>query len=134
MSDMVTTLKPRQDHERLDVYRVALAFAGWERRLRVPRGNSDLADQLRRAATSIVLNVAEGAGEFSQADKRRFYRMARRSAAECAAALDILEAGGDLAADSLEPGQTLLTRVVAMLTKMVPRADREPPGDALRRG
>ncbi|MBW3534903.1 MAG: four helix bundle protein, partial [Gemmatimonadetes bacterium] len=38
-----------------------------------------LEDQLDRAATSIVLNIAEGAGEFSLPDKQRFYRMAKRS-------------------------------------------------------
>jgi four helix bundle protein len=111
----------RQDHDKLDVYHVALEFAGWQRRLRVPKGNADLADQLRRATTSVVLNVAEGAGEFSRTEKRRFYRMARRSAAECAAALDLLEAGGDMHADALEPGRILLSRVVAMLTRLVPR-------------
>ncbi len=110
-----------QSHEKLDVYRVALEFAGWQRRLQVPKGNADLADQLGRAAASIVLNIAEGAGEFSQADKRRFYRMARRSAAECAAALDLLQAGGGLAGSILEPGRALLDRVAAMLTKMVLR-------------
>ena len=50
----------------------------------LPRGRAYLADQLQRAATSVPLNVAEGAGEFSRKDKARFYRMAsaagRRSA------------------------------------------------------
>ncbi len=113
---------PRHSHEKLDVYHVALEFVVWRRkRLVIPRGNADLADQLTRAASSIVLNVAEGAGEFSLKEKRRFYRMARRSATECAAALDLLEACGGLRANALEPGRALLDRVVAMLTKLVPR-------------
>lgn len=37
-----------------------------------------------------MLNIAEGGSEFSLADKLRFYRMARRSVAECAAALDLI--------------------------------------------
>jgi len=50
------------DYERLDVYQrsiefLALAFAVAER---VPRGYASLADQLRRAAMSIPLNIAEG--------------------------------------------------------------------------
>ncbi|HET7322453.1 MAG TPA: four helix bundle protein, partial [Longimicrobiaceae bacterium] len=49
------------------------------------RGRRYLTDQLQRASTSIPLNIAEGAGEFSRADKARFYRIARRSATECAA-------------------------------------------------
>ncbi len=121
MSEPSDGSRTLQSHEKLDVYRVALAFARWQRRLRIPKGNGDVADQLNRAAGSIVLNIAEGAGEFSHADKRRFYRMARRSAAECAAALDLLEAGGGLAGSILEPGRVLLDRVAAMLTKMVLR-------------
>ncbi len=121
MAETAESLGAHHSHEKLDVYRVALAFAGWQRRLQVPKGNADLADQLNRAATSVALNVAEGAGEFSQADKRRFYRMARRSAAECAAALDLLEFCGGVPENALESGRALLHRVVAMLTKMILR-------------
>jgi four helix bundle protein len=53
----------------------------------LPRGRAYLADQFQRASTSIILNIAEGAGEFSANEKVRFYRMARRSATECAGIL-----------------------------------------------
>ena len=58
-------------HEKLDVYKAALAFLETADRIleEVPRGRGHLGDQLDRAATSIVLNVAEGAGEFSPAEK-----------------------------------------------------------------
>jgi four helix bundle protein len=75
----------------------------------------------------VCLNIAEGAGEFSPPDKARFYRMARRSASECAA---ILDACGKLrlaAPDQLSPGQEMLIQVVAMLTAMV-RRHTEPVG------
>ena len=54
------------DHERLDVYRLALEFVvvASDVAERMPKGRAYLADQLQRAATSIVLNIAEGAGEF----------------------------------------------------------------------
>ena len=66
------------DHERLHIYQAPLDFvvvadATIEH---FPRGKSHLADQLQRAATSIVLNIAEGAGKFS---KRRYYLSARGS-------------------------------------------------------
>ena len=48
-----------------------------------------LGRQLVKAASSIPLNIAEGAGEFSAGEKARFYRIARRSAAETAAAYDV---------------------------------------------
>jgi four helix bundle protein len=78
------------DHERLDVYRLALDFLVFANGVieELPRGRSHLADQLTRASTSIVLNVAEGAGKQSKPDKRRYYLTARGSATESAALLD----------------------------------------------
>src|SRR6186713_1332045 len=63
------------DHERLDVYAIALDFLVFANEVieRLPRGRGHLADQLTRASTSIVLNLAEGAGKVSKADKRRYY-------------------------------------------------------------
>jgi four helix bundle protein len=77
------------DHERLHVYQRSLEVLDVCDRViaALPRGRAHLKDQLDRAVTSIVLNVAEGAGEFSVAEKQRFYRMARRSATESAAIL-----------------------------------------------
>ena len=83
--------------------------------------NLDVVEQ----ATSISLNVAEGAGEISPREKVRFYRMAKRSATECAAILDavrIWDAQGDqrwVAAVTLEAGRKVLLRTVSMLVKMV---------------
>jgi len=79
------------DHERLDVYVVALDFVVFANEVveRLPRGRSHLADQLTRASTSIVLNLAEGAGKLSKPDKRRYYLTARGSATESAALLDV---------------------------------------------
>ncbi len=113
---------PQFHHKQLDVYRIALDFAVWRHALKIPKGHADLADQLSRATTSILLNIAEGSGEFSPPDKQRFYRMARRSAVECAAALDLLEVRAARSAEELEPGRQLLSRVIAMLTKLVPKA------------
>ena len=115
------------DHERLDVYRAALEFASWRRGLvrRIPRGNADLVDQITRASRSVTLNIAEGSGENSPADKVRFFRMARRSATECAAALDLMAIERMVAEDALLSGRELLWRIVSMLTKLI--ASRQPP-------
>ena len=80
------------DHEKMEVYARALDFVGSANTLRdaLVSGRSGLADQFDRAAISIALNIAEGAGEFASREKARFYRIARRSATECAAILDIL--------------------------------------------
>ena len=81
-------------------------------------GGAHLKDQLDRAATSIVLNIAEGAGEFSKDEKQRFYRMARRSATETAAVLDILDRRKAVPNIAMEPARELLVRVVSMLVRL----------------
>ena len=71
-------------------YEVALEVA----RLLVPivealkPRSRDLADQLERASTSVVLNVAEG-NRRRGGDRQRFFAMAAGSASEVAAVLDI---------------------------------------------
>ena len=78
------------DHERLDVYDLALQFLVLANGIieGLPRGRSHLADQFTRASLSIVLNLAEGAGKHSKLNKRRYYLTARGSATE-SAALDV---------------------------------------------
>ena len=116
------------DHQKLDVYQVAIVFVALADDVveALPRGRAYLADQLQRASTSIPLNVAEGAGEFSRKDKARFYRMALRSATECAALLDVCRKLRLVDPAQLQRGHDLLDRAVAMLTKMARAMGEEP--------
>ncbi len=108
------------DHERLDVYQASLDFlvAADEVIERFPRGRAHMADQLHRASTSIVLNIAEGAGKFSKPDKRRYYLSARGSATECAAVFDILLRLKNITTETHADGKKKLERIVAMLIKL----------------
>jgi four helix bundle protein len=108
-------------HERLDAYRCALDLHVVVRRLvaDIGRGQTDIVDQLTRASRSLVLNIAEGAGRTGQRDRQRHWAIARGSALECAAALDVLAAEQTLTAAAIAPAKALLERVVAMLTKMI---------------
>ena len=106
--------------QRLDVYQRAITFLALTTELSAatPRGHAALLDQLRRASTSIALNIAEGAGRTGPADAARIYAIARGSAMECAAVLDTLQVLKALDASTHERGCELLGRIVAMLTRL----------------
>jgi len=100
------------DHERFDVYRVAMEVARWVATAPFPAGNADLRDQALRASRSVVLNIAEGVGRGHGAASRHHLRLALGSAAEASAALDLMSVAGS--ADQ----QHKLRRVGAMLRRM----------------
>ena len=113
-------------HEKLDVYNLALDFLVLAHGVieNLPRGHGYLADQLGRASTSIVLNLAEGSGKFSKPDKRRYYLTAAGSATECAAILDICLRLNLVLIESHSTGKEMLQRIAAMLVKLAKAQER----------
>jgi len=107
--------------QRLDVYQRAIEFLALVYDLvdDLPRGNADRADQLTRASESVVRNIAEGAGRWSEADSANRYKIARGEAMECAACLDVMKLRKLITDDRYQRGNQLLEGVVAMLTKML---------------
>ncbi len=73
-----------------------------------------LASQLRRAVTSIVLNIAEGTGR-STKEFSHFIDMARTSAYECVAALTIAKRRSYLTQGQYDEVYMQLTEVIKML-------------------
>src|SRR5690349_8176123 len=112
-----TTRTARFDFERVDAFQVALEAATSldELAAALPTGRGYMRDQLRRAANSIVLNIAEGAGEFVPAEKGRMYRIARRSATECAGQLLVVRQLQLLDADRIDAVLIKLRRVILLL-------------------
>jgi four helix bundle protein len=84
--------EPIFDHERLDVYRLAIQYVTSSYRIAKSLNGVErhARDQWLRAAQSIPLNIAEGNGKQSLKDKNRFFEIARGSALECTAIHDIL--------------------------------------------
>ena len=107
-------------YERLDVYQCSIKFLMIAHGIcnDLPRGHSSLADQIRRASVGIPLCIGEGAGKRTKADCRRFFDIARGSAMECAAAVDVCRALELIGNDRASEAKTLLHRIVAMLTKL----------------
>jgi four helix bundle protein len=107
--------------QRLDVYQRAIEFLAlvYDVVGDLPRGNADRADQLVRSAESVVRNIAEGAGRWSNADSANRYKIARGEAMECAASLDVMRLRKLISDARYQRGLKLLQGVVAMLTKMV---------------
>ena len=109
------------DHEKLDVYQLAIDFVARANGVveNLPRGRGYLADQLQRAALSIVLNIAEGAGKFSSRDKSAFYLRARGSTTESAAVLDVCNRLKLVDAGTCGEHKAVLERISQMLTGLV---------------
>ena len=104
------------DHEKLDVYQEAIAFCGWVGEfLTAISAKAAAKDQLDRASTSIPLNIAEGNGKFSAKDRSRFFEMARGSALECAACLDVLLVRKLASKEQVVLSKEKLARIVQML-------------------
>jgi four helix bundle protein len=76
-----------------------------------------LADQLRRAAQSVPLNIAE-ANRRTLRDRRNRFRIALGSAAEVAACLDVALALGYLEAERVAAALALIDRVRAMTYRL----------------
>jgi four helix bundle protein len=82
-----------------------------------------IVDQLVRSTGSIALNIAEGAGEFSRGEKAKYYRIARRSAAESSAALDLLSSVEAIEPDQVAALSRSLDEIGAILTTMAKRQE-----------
>jgi four helix bundle protein len=116
LSSMHTSL----DHEKLDVYQLSLEFITWTLPLleKLP-SSASVRGQLDRASTSIPLNIAEGNGKFTSADRCRFFDNARGSALECAACLDVTVAKRFVEAPEIMTGKATMLQVVSMLFGLI---------------
>jgi four helix bundle protein len=107
-------------HEKLDVYRLSISYVAWISEQSVSlRGNHRSArDQWLRASQSIPLNIAEGNGKSSDADRRRFFEIARGSTLECAAIQDVLVVTGALDDQESDMHKRDVDRIAGMLTRL----------------
>ena len=108
------------DHEKLKVYQQSIQFIAWADDLLCGiQRKASLKDQLERAATSIPLNIAEGNGKSWAKERSRFLEIARGSAVECAACLDVFVAKKLLDVHTILPGKEMLYQIVCMITGLI---------------
>jgi len=106
-------------HETLDVYKVgievATAFCSSDAISRLP---NPVFRRLDLLLTSMILNIAEGNGRFSDADQARFLGTSHESAVKLAARLDLCATQGLLPLDEIAGWKALLQRVSVMTSSM----------------
>ncbi|MEX2281478.1 MAG: four helix bundle protein [Gemmatimonadota bacterium] len=119
----------RFSFRRLNVYREAMLMVKEVGQVvrAIPSDHRDLVWQIRRAARSVLLNIAEGAGEFAPREKARIHRIARRSAWETVAALDLALEERFLRASDLKGVLDRLHAIIGMLTTMGKKAEARVP-------
>jgi four helix bundle protein len=115
------------DHERMEVYQASIQLVALIDEIveQLPRGRSYLADQFQRAGLSVPLNIAEGAGEYAIQEKCRFYRMAKRSATECAGIFDVCLRLKLINEETYAQGRSLMIKIVAMLIRLAKRSEEQ---------
>jgi len=110
-------------HEKLLAYQLAIRLLEQIQQMKVM--DARLRDQLLRASKSVCLNIAEGVGRFSDADKKRVYAIARGECCEAAAAIDIARVAGECDPEQGRTAREIAGRVYALLTGLIRRYDFE---------
>jgi four helix bundle protein len=102
------------DHEKLEVYQKTISFVAWADALLevIPKHLAvHKPTRLERTSTSMPLNIAEGNGKYTPPDRCRFFDIARGSALECAACLDMLTAKKQMKLREADAGAGIRIRI-----------------------
>ncbi len=106
-------------HESLTVYQRSIDFVRWASEfVDTATISGVILDQFKRSFISIPLNIAEGAGKGTPKDQARLNDIARGSALECGACLDVMVAMRLVETQKTDEGKKMLGTIVAMLTAL----------------
>ncbi|HEY0066969.1 MAG TPA: four helix bundle protein [Flavisolibacter sp.] len=110
------------NHQKLDIYNVSrlLVIECYRLTKQLPSDEKfGMVAQIRRAALSVHLNIAEGASRRSDLERRRFYEISRGSLIEIDAALDIAQNLQYLNSITIKPLEELMIRCFQMLAALI---------------
>lgn len=117
------------NHQKLDVYTVSKSFVHecYKMTKSFPAEEKyAMCSQIRRAALSVHLNIAEGCSRKSLVERKRFFEVSRGSLIEIDAALDVAEDLEYCKKKDLQLLESFMIRCFSMLSKMIEAsADRE---------
>lgn len=109
-------------HTKLDVFKISkeLVILCYKMNALLPSEEKfALNQQIRRAALSVHLNIAEGSSRKSEAERRRYFEIARGSVIEIDTALDLAIELGYINKELLVETGSYITRCFQMLSKMI---------------
>ena len=110
------------NHQKLDIYSISKSFVIECYKLTKLLPDSEkfgMISQIRKAALSVHLNIAEGASRKSEVERKRFYEVARGSVIEIDAALDIAHQLQYLEENKQEALADLTVRCFQMLSRLI---------------
>lgn len=110
------------NHQKLDVYQASRRFLLECYKLTQAFPSEEkfaMVSQIRRASLSVHLNIAEGSSRKSQAERKRFYEIARGSIIEIDAALDVANDLGYLKNTKTEILGTEMINCFKLLTGLI---------------
>ena len=114
------------DFQKFDVYQKAKILVVDAGKLRSEMHfDKTISDQLRRACTSILLNIAEGSSRFTNRDRKNFLVISRGSAFECVAILDLLLEEGQISMEVFGKFYTQLEEISKMLWGLIKKLDEK---------
>lgn len=109
-------------HTKLDIFKVSKSLVlncHKETKTFPPEEKFGIVQQIRRAAVSVHLNIAEGCSRKSKTERKRFYEVARGSLIEVDTALDVSVDLNYTAKENLMELGQLIVRMFQMISKMI---------------
>ncbi|WP_267401749.1 MULTISPECIES: four helix bundle protein [unclassified Chryseobacterium] len=110
------------NHYNLDVYKSAkeLRSECYKNLSKLPDAERfNLTDQIRRASTSVVLNITEGCSRKSEVERKRYFEIARGSVIELDSCFDIIIECNYIEKENLNKVGNLIKTTFILLSGML---------------